>query len=161
PWLSEHDLSHLDAFHAAARLLVDGRNARPFTLTTRPLDPPIPGPGEWGASAAVPSRTASTANAAFAPLVETAGTAADFQRTRQACQYSRTRSMTNTAKMTQHIAPSRTANSASGPGRDSETPTGIAGVPSANPASRVQANRPTRIPFCRIVRAVEQRPRPI
>uniref|UniRef100_UPI002458A04B type IV secretory system conjugative DNA transfer family protein n=1 Tax=Nocardia farcinica TaxID=37329 RepID=UPI002458A04B len=43
PWLSEHDLSHLDAFHAAARLLVDGRNARPFTLTTRPLDPPIPG----------------------------------------------------------------------------------------------------------------------
>lgn len=43
PWLSEHDLSHLDAFHAAARLLVDGRNARPFTLTTRPLDPPVPG----------------------------------------------------------------------------------------------------------------------
>ncbi|MGW0330249.1 hypothetical protein ACWDXS_35615, partial [Nocardia sp. NPDC003183] len=43
PWLSEHDLSHLDAFHAAARLLVDGRNARPFTLTTCPLDPPIPG----------------------------------------------------------------------------------------------------------------------
>ncbi|MBF6341787.1 DUF87 domain-containing protein [Nocardia abscessus] len=43
PWLSEHDLSHLDAFHAAARLLVDGRNARPFTLTTQPLDPPIPG----------------------------------------------------------------------------------------------------------------------
>ncbi|MGY2090695.1 type IV secretory system conjugative DNA transfer family protein [Nocardia gipuzkoensis] len=43
PWLSEHDLSHLDAFHAAARLLVDGRNARPFTLATRPLDPPVPG----------------------------------------------------------------------------------------------------------------------
>ncbi|WP_280488444.1 type IV secretory system conjugative DNA transfer family protein [Nocardia farcinica] len=52
PWLSEHDLSHLDAFHAAARLLVDGRNARPFTLTTRPLDPPIPGRAREVAAAA-------------------------------------------------------------------------------------------------------------
>ncbi|WP_040713587.1 type IV secretory system conjugative DNA transfer family protein [Nocardia takedensis] len=43
PWLTEHDLAHLDAYHAAARLLVGGQNARPFTLTTRPLDPPIPG----------------------------------------------------------------------------------------------------------------------
>ncbi|NEW36523.1 ATP-binding protein [Nocardia cyriacigeorgica] len=52
PWLSEHDLSHLDAFHAAARLLVDGRNARPFTLTTRPLDPPTPGRAREIAAAA-------------------------------------------------------------------------------------------------------------
>ncbi|MFC4126227.1 type IV secretory system conjugative DNA transfer family protein [Nocardia rhizosphaerae] len=52
PWLSEHDLSHLDAFHAAARLLVDGRNDRPFTLTTRPLDPPIPGRAREIAAAA-------------------------------------------------------------------------------------------------------------
>ncbi|MET7773164.1 DUF87 domain-containing protein [Nocardia sp. NPDC005366] len=52
PWLSEHDLSHLDAFHAAARLLVDGQNARPFTLTTRPLDPPIPGRAREIAAAA-------------------------------------------------------------------------------------------------------------
>lgn len=52
PWLSEHDLSHLDAFHAAARLLVDGRNARPFTLTTRPLDPPVPGRAREIAAAA-------------------------------------------------------------------------------------------------------------
>ncbi|MGW0252178.1 type IV secretory system conjugative DNA transfer family protein [Nocardia goodfellowii] len=52
PWLSEHDLTHLDAFHAAARLLVDGRNARPFTLTTRPLDPPIPGRAREIAAAA-------------------------------------------------------------------------------------------------------------
>jgi hypothetical protein len=43
PWLSEHDLTHLDAFHAAARLIVHGQQARPFTLTTQPLDPPIPG----------------------------------------------------------------------------------------------------------------------
>ncbi|WP_280410828.1 type IV secretory system conjugative DNA transfer family protein [Nocardia asiatica] len=52
PWLSEHDLTHLDAFHAAARLLVDGQNARPFTLTTRPLDPPIPGRAREIAAAA-------------------------------------------------------------------------------------------------------------
>lgn len=43
PWLSEHDLTHLDAFHAAARLLVHGQQARPFTLTSQPLPPPIPG----------------------------------------------------------------------------------------------------------------------
>ncbi len=60
PWLSEHDLSHLDAFHAAARLLVDGRNARPFTLTTRPLDPPIPGRAREIAAAARTRLTAPT-----------------------------------------------------------------------------------------------------
>ncbi|MCP2298375.1 AAA-like domain-containing protein [Nocardia amikacinitolerans] len=58
PWLSEHDLTHLDAFHAAARLLVDGRNARPFTLTTRPLDPPIPGRAREIAAAAQARLTA-------------------------------------------------------------------------------------------------------
>ncbi|MEV5832827.1 DUF87 domain-containing protein [Nocardia sp. NPDC052112] len=62
PWLSEHDLSHLDAFHAAARLLVDGRNARPFTLTTRPLDPPIPGRAREIAAAAQARLTAQPPN---------------------------------------------------------------------------------------------------
>ncbi|PKV98922.1 type IV secretory system conjugative DNA transfer family protein [Nocardia fluminea] len=63
PWLSEHDLSHLDAFHAAARLLVDGRNARPFTFTTRPLDPPIPGRArEIAAAARARLATSSPAN---------------------------------------------------------------------------------------------------
>lgn len=52
PWLSEHDLTHLDAFHAAARLLVDGQNARPFTLTTRPLPAPTPGRAREIAAAA-------------------------------------------------------------------------------------------------------------
>ncbi|MGK8509610.1 type IV secretory system conjugative DNA transfer family protein [Nocardia asiatica] len=66
PWLSEHDLSHLDAFHAAARLLVDGRNARPFTLTTRPLDPPIPGRAREIAAAARARLT--TAPAASGPV---------------------------------------------------------------------------------------------
>ncbi|MFE3196312.1 type IV secretory system conjugative DNA transfer family protein [Nocardia sp. NPDC059240] len=43
PWLSEHDLTHLDVHHAAARLLVRGQQTPPFTLTTRPLPDPIPG----------------------------------------------------------------------------------------------------------------------
>ncbi|WP_433657957.1 type IV secretory system conjugative DNA transfer family protein [Nocardia sp. CA-128927] len=43
PFLSEHDLTHLDAYHAAARLLVNGQQAPPFTLTTTPLPPPVPG----------------------------------------------------------------------------------------------------------------------
>ena len=37
PELSPHDLAHLDAFHAAARLLHHGAETRAFTLTTRPL----------------------------------------------------------------------------------------------------------------------------
>jgi hypothetical protein len=37
PELSPHDLAHLDAFHAAARLLHHGAETRAFTLSTRPL----------------------------------------------------------------------------------------------------------------------------
>ena len=37
PELTAHDLAHLDAFHAAARLLHHGAETRAFTLTTRPL----------------------------------------------------------------------------------------------------------------------------
>lgn len=37
PTLSEHDLSHLGAYHVAARLVLHGEHTRPFTLTTRPL----------------------------------------------------------------------------------------------------------------------------
>lgn len=43
PWLSEHDLTHLDVHHAAARVLVGGQQAPPFTFTTRPLPDPTPG----------------------------------------------------------------------------------------------------------------------
>ncbi|MFF0531151.1 type IV secretory system conjugative DNA transfer family protein [Nocardia amikacinitolerans] len=68
PWLSEHDLSHLDAFHAAARLLVDGRNARPFTLTTRPLDPPIPGRAREIAAAARARLTTAPAASTSGPF---------------------------------------------------------------------------------------------
>ena len=59
-----HDLAHLDAFHAAARLLHHGAETRAFTLTTRPLPTvrraaraPVPG-GSYppGSTAADPQR---------------------------------------------------------------------------------------------------------
>lgn len=43
PRLSEHDLSHLGVYHAAARLVVGGDETEPFTMTTTPLPDPIPG----------------------------------------------------------------------------------------------------------------------
>jgi hypothetical protein len=41
PDLDEHDLSHLDAYTAAARLLADGRPTHAFTMRTRPPRPPL------------------------------------------------------------------------------------------------------------------------
>jgi len=43
PNVSEHDLAHLGAYTAAARLVVDGEEAPAFTLSTRPAPPPIRG----------------------------------------------------------------------------------------------------------------------
>jgi hypothetical protein len=40
PQLGEHDLAHLDAFHAAARLVHHGAETPAFTVRTRPLPPP-------------------------------------------------------------------------------------------------------------------------
>jgi len=41
PDLDEHDLTHLDAYTAVARLIVDGRQTHAFTLKTRPPRPPV------------------------------------------------------------------------------------------------------------------------
>ena len=41
PELDEHDLTHLDAYTAAARLIVDGRQTHAFTLKTRPPRPVV------------------------------------------------------------------------------------------------------------------------
>ncbi len=41
PELSEHDLSHMDAFQAACRLVVDGRETPAFTLHTQPPKPEV------------------------------------------------------------------------------------------------------------------------
>lgn len=46
PILSAHDLSHLGAYQAAARLVADGVEQPACTLRTRPLPPPIPGRAE-------------------------------------------------------------------------------------------------------------------
>jgi len=43
PNLTQHDLAHLGAFQAAARLIVSAAETPAFTLQTRPLPPPIPG----------------------------------------------------------------------------------------------------------------------
>jgi len=43
PRLGEHDLTHLGAYHAAARLVVDGADTPAFTLTTTPLPPRVSG----------------------------------------------------------------------------------------------------------------------
>ncbi|OKI45482.1 helicase HerA domain-containing protein [Micromonospora sp. CB01531] len=41
PELDEHDLTHLDAYTAAARLVVDGRQTPAFTMKTRPPKPVV------------------------------------------------------------------------------------------------------------------------
>ncbi|MEU4252456.1 DUF87 domain-containing protein [Amycolatopsis sp. NPDC026612] len=43
PRLSEHDLAHLGVYHVAARLVVNGAETEPFTMTTTPLRPAVPG----------------------------------------------------------------------------------------------------------------------
>ncbi|MEV8438794.1 DUF87 domain-containing protein [Actinosynnema sp. NPDC051121] len=43
PRLSDHDLAHLGAYHAAVRLVLHGEEAQPFTMLTQPLPPAIPG----------------------------------------------------------------------------------------------------------------------
>ncbi|MFF1691588.1 MULTISPECIES: type IV secretory system conjugative DNA transfer family protein [unclassified Streptomyces] len=43
PTLGAHDLAHLGPYQAAAHLLAHGAESSAFTLTTRPLAPPVPG----------------------------------------------------------------------------------------------------------------------
>ena len=43
PRLSDHDLAHLGAYHAAVRLVLGGEQAQPFTMLTQPLPPAVPG----------------------------------------------------------------------------------------------------------------------
>jgi hypothetical protein len=63
PNLTEHDLSHLGAYTAAARLVVDGEETPAFTLATRPAPPAIPGRADQvrDANRAVHSRPAKPA----------------------------------------------------------------------------------------------------
>jgi hypothetical protein len=43
PHLTAHDLSHLGAYQAAAKLIAGSAEAPAFTLRTQPLPPPVPG----------------------------------------------------------------------------------------------------------------------
>ncbi|MDA8285777.1 MAG: type VI secretion protein, partial [Actinomycetota bacterium] len=52
PGVPEHALAHLGAYQAAARLVVDGREAPACTLRTRPAPPAICGRAEAVAAAA-------------------------------------------------------------------------------------------------------------
>ncbi|MTK05192.1 ATP-binding protein [Micromonospora sp. CP22] len=80
PELGEHDLAHLDAYTAAARLLVDGRQTPAFTMRTRPPRPVV---GEatairQAAAAAVPAQDTSAVD----ELVERLSRTPDQRRAR-------------------------------------------------------------------------------
>jgi hypothetical protein len=64
PHLTPHDLANLDAFQAAARLVVRSSEAPPFTLRTRPLPEPSPAVAQLvrAAAAAAHGRTATIPN---------------------------------------------------------------------------------------------------
>ncbi|MFG1888085.1 type IV secretory system conjugative DNA transfer family protein [Micromonospora sp. NPDC049051] len=59
PELDEHDLTHLDAYTAATRLVVDGRQTPAFTLRTRPPQPVV---GEATAIRETVARTVEAQN---------------------------------------------------------------------------------------------------
>jgi hypothetical protein len=61
PELSEHDLSHLDAYQAGCRLVVDGRETPAFTLHTLPAKP-LAGQGTAVRQAALANVTSATGN---------------------------------------------------------------------------------------------------
>ena len=80
PELGEHDLAHLDAYTAAARLVVNGRQTPAFTMKTRPPKPIV---GEatairQAAAAAVPSQDTSAVD----DLVERLSRRPDDRRSR-------------------------------------------------------------------------------
>ena len=52
PALAAHDLAHLDAYQAAARLVAGAAELPACTLRTRPLPPPVPGRAEQARAAA-------------------------------------------------------------------------------------------------------------
>ena len=70
PNLTEHDLAHLGAYTAAARMVVDGEEAPAFTLATRPAPPAVPGRADAvrAASRAAHARPPATSPRPRSPL---------------------------------------------------------------------------------------------
>ncbi|WP_426502842.1 type IV secretion system DNA-binding domain-containing protein [Dactylosporangium sp. McL0621] len=84
PELDEHDLSHLDAFRAACRLVVASRETAAFTLRT---SPPRPVVGEATAVRLAAARTTTgtgTGRTAIATLADTSGRGTNRSRGRRA-----------------------------------------------------------------------------
>ena len=82
PQLTEHDLAHLDAYQAAARLVADGALTPAFTMRTRPLSPAVPG---RAALIRASARAAFGTRAAGSPAADTSPpSAADPRISRQA-----------------------------------------------------------------------------
>jgi len=67
PNLTAHDLSHLGAYQAAARLVVGGGETPAFTFRTRPLPPAVPGRAAMIRAAARAAYSGSAARTAAPP----------------------------------------------------------------------------------------------
>ncbi|MFI6093502.1 type IV secretory system conjugative DNA transfer family protein [Streptomyces sp. NPDC051218] len=68
PTLGAHDLAHLGPYQAAAHLLADGAETAAFTLTTRPLPPPVAGRSTALRAAAADRFGATTSRSTYLPL---------------------------------------------------------------------------------------------
>jgi hypothetical protein len=73
PVLGAHDLSHLDAYQAAARLVAGSAETPAFTFRTRPLPPPIPGRARLVRKAARATHSAAPGTPGTAPPPRAAG----------------------------------------------------------------------------------------
>jgi hypothetical protein len=73
PVLGAHDLSHLDAYQAAARLVAGSAETPAFTFRTRPLPPPIPGRARLVRTAARAAHSPAPGTARAAPAPTAAG----------------------------------------------------------------------------------------
>jgi hypothetical protein len=68
PTLGAHDLAHLGPYQAAAHLLAHGAESAAFTLTTRPLAPPVPGRSAELRAAAAARVGGTTSRSRYLPL---------------------------------------------------------------------------------------------
>ena len=71
--LGAHDLSHLDAYQAAARLVANSAETPAFTFRTRPLPPPVPGRARLVRKAARAAHSAAPGTPGTAPPPSAAG----------------------------------------------------------------------------------------
>jgi hypothetical protein len=73
PVLTAHDLSHLDAYQAAARLVANSAETPAFTFRTRPLPPPVPGRARLVRKAARTAHSPAPGTPGTTPLPRAAG----------------------------------------------------------------------------------------